>query len=196
MTRRWPILLVAVVVFLIGYAAWPLLDLRALANAIEARDAKAFVARVDIPQVKRSLAAQVVRMHLKVTGKDQRMSPRAIDLAVRAGVLVADAYLVEIVRAEGLIDLLKEARAETFGGASVSVQGVGWPNLRNVGRLLAAEYVGRDFYVMVPLGAADKDSFRLRLRLTQWQWKLAGIEVPETVALRLEQEIRATLANR
>jgi hypothetical protein len=189
--RRWPALLAACLVVLIGYAAWPLLSLRALANAVEARDTRTLMALVDIPQLKRSLAAQIVRAHLKATGKDKRMSPLAIDLAVRAGVAVADSYIVEIVRPEALIDLLKGARAETFGGAGAGVAQVGWPNLRNARRLLAAEYSGRDFYVMVPLSAAEQDSFRIQLRLIQWQWKLAGLELPEAVAMRIEREIRA-----
>ncbi len=191
--RRWPALLAAVLVVLTCYAAWPLLGLLALANSIEQRDTRIFLLLVDIPQIKRSLAAQLVRAHLKATGKDKRMSPLAIDLAVRAGIAVADSYVVEIVKPEALMDLLRQGRVDTLGGGvATALPAIGWPNLRSAQRLLAAEYHGRDFYVMVPLSASAQDSFRLHLRLIQWQWKLAGIELPEAVAVRLERDIRAT----
>jgi hypothetical protein len=190
--RRWPALLAAVLIVLFGYAAWPLLGLLALANSIEQRDTRTFLLLVDIPHIKRSLATQLVRAHLKATGKDKRMSPLAIDLAVRAGIAVADSYIVEIVKPAALMDLLRQGRVETLGSGSTALPTIGWPNLRSARRLLAAEYHGRDFYIMVPLSASANDSFRLHLRLLQWQWKLAGIKLPEAIAIRIEREIRAT----
>jgi len=146
---------------------------------------------IDVRELKRSLAAQIVRTHLKVTGRDQRLSPLAINLAFQAGMAIADSYVVEIVKADALIDLLKNARTETFAGTRIGVQSWGTPNLRNLGRLLSSEYRGRNFYVSVPLSAEEQDSYRLRLRLSQWQWKLAGVDLPEAVVLRLVQEFRA-----
>jgi hypothetical protein len=111
-------------------------------------------------------------------------------LAIQAGMALADAYIVEIIRADALIDLLKQSRTETFAGPPGSNSSPGWsmPSLRPVGRLLAAEYRGRNFYVTVPLSAAPQESYGLRLRLSRWRWKLAGIELPETIKVRLVQE--------
>ena len=134
---------------------------------------------MDVPELKRSVAAQLVRVYLKVTGKDQRLSPLALNLAIQAGMAIADSYVVEIVKAEALIDLLKDARTQTFAGPKIGVPTLGAPNLRNFRKLLSSEYRGRNFYVSVPLSADEKDSYRLRLRLIQWQWKLAGIDLPE-----------------
>jgi hypothetical protein len=180
--------LAATVILLIAYLAWPFVGLNRIANAIETRNAAEFTELLDIPELKRSLAAQLVRAHLKLTGKDQSLTPMALNFAVAAGVAIADSYVVEIVRAEALIDLLKQARTETFSGPSVSTQFWGLPNLRNAEKLLAAEYRGRNFYIRVPLSAALRDSYRLRLRLTDWKWKLAGVDLPEEVQLRLVQE--------
>ena len=173
--------LVAVVVLLIAYLAWPLFGLKKIADAIAARDATAFTELLDVPELKRSLAVQIVLAYLRVTGKDQRLSPLARNLAVQAGVAIADAYVVEIVKAEALIDLLKQTRTETIAEPKAILRIWGLPNLRNVAKLLSSEYRGRNFYVTVPLSADAKDGFRLRLRLSQWEWRLAGIDLPEEI---------------
>ena len=180
--------LVAVVVLLIAYLAWPLFGLKKIADAIAARDATAFTELLDVPELKRSLAVQIVLAYLRVTGKDQRLSPLARNLAVQAGVAIADAYVVEIVKAEALIDLLKQTRTETFTEPKAILRIWGLPNLRNVAKLLSCEYRGRNFYVTVPLSADAKDGFRLRLRLSQWEWRLAGIDLPEKIQFQLAQE--------
>ena len=180
--------LVAVVVLLIAYLAWPLFGLKKIADAIAARDATAFTELLDVPELKRSLAVQIVLAYLRVTGKDQRLSPLARNLAVQAGVAIADAYVVEIVKAEALIDLLKQTRTETFAEPKGILRIWGLPNLRNVAKLLSSEYRGRNFYVTVPLSADAKDGFRLRLRLSQWEWRLAGIDLPEAIQFQLAQE--------
>ena len=180
--------LVAVVVLLIAYLAWPLFGLKKIADAIAARDATAFTELLDVPELKRSLAVQIVLAYLRVTGKDQRLSPLARNLAVQAGVAIADAYVVEIVKAEALIDLLRQTRTETIAEPKAILRIWGLPNLRNVAKLLSSEYRGRNFYVTVPLSADAKDGFRLRLRLSQWEWRLAGIDLPEKIQFQLAQE--------
>jgi hypothetical protein len=188
---RWSVTgLLAVIAVLIAYLAWPFVGLKRIADAIETRNAAEFTELLDIVELKRSLAAQLVRAHLKLTGGDRSLSPAAINLAVQAGMAIADAYVVEIVRAERLIDLLKQARTEAFSGRGMTLKGWGLPNLRNADKLLAAEYQGRDFYIRLPLTADLKDSYRLRLRLTEWKWKLAGVDLPEAVQLRLAREFQ------
>jgi hypothetical protein len=187
---------IAVLLLLIVYAAWPLLGLKRLADTIETRNAAEFTELLDIPELKRSLAAQLVRAHLKLTGKDKSLSPMATNFAVQAGIAVADSYVVEIVRAEALIDLLKQARTETFSGQGGNLWSLGLPNLRNARKLLAAEYRGRNFYLRIPLSADLKDSYRLHLRLADWKWKLAGVELPEEVQMRLAREFQIWLTSR
>jgi Protein of unknown function (DUF2939) len=181
---------VIVLLLLLAYLAWPFLGLKRIADAIENRNAAEFTELLDLPELKRSLAGQLVRAHLKLTGKDRNLSPLALNLAIAAGVAVADSYVVEIVRAEALMDLLKQTRPETFSAPSASVNFWGFPNLRHAERVLATEYRGRNFYIRLPLSADLKDSYRLRLRLSDWKWKLAGIDLPEEVQRRLVREFQ------
>ena len=185
----------AVVVLLTIYMAWPLLGLKRLADVIAARDGPAFVELLDVRELKRSLAVQLVGVHLRVTGRDRRLSPLARNLAIQAGVAIADSYLVEIMNPEALLDLLNESRSEaSAGGDTVRQQSI-YPILRQARGLLAAEYRGRNLYVRVPLAADHNSSYRLRLRLSRWQWKLAGIDLPEPIQLRLVREFQRREAN-
>jgi len=187
---RWLGRLSVVGVFgLIAYAAWPLLDLKRIADAIDARDAGRFTELLDVNELKRSIASQVARAHLKLTNPTRRLSPLALNMATNAGIVLADSYVIEIVKSERLFDLLKPARIETFAGPNINPQAWAAPNLRNAGKLLsAAEYRGRNFYVTLPLSAQAPQQFRLRLKLTEWKWKLAGIDLPEELQLRLARE--------
>ena len=188
---RWSAsVFVALVLLLIAYLAWPFLGLKRIADAIEQRNAAEFIELLDVVELKRSIAAQLVHAHLKLTGRDQNLTPMARNLAVAAGMAIADAYVVEIVKPEALIDLLKQARTETFAGPSGVPPVWGFPNLRNAQKLLAAEYRGRNFYIRVPLPAVLRDSYQLRLRLSDWKWKLAGIEMPEAVQQRVVREFQ------
>jgi hypothetical protein len=180
----------AAIVLLLAYLAWPLLGLKTIADAVEARDAATLTERLDVPELKRSLTEQLVRTYLKVSGKDQGLSPIAFNLAMRVGMGIADPYVAEMMRADALIDLLKQSRTETFAASHVGVDAVGPPRMQNVrGLLLGTEYYGPDVYVTVPLYAAPGQGYRLRLRLLQWRWKLAGIELPEQVRVEIAREL-------
>jgi hypothetical protein len=147
-----------------------------------------FEALLDVSNLKRSVAAQLVRTHMKLAGRDQRLSPLAQNLAMQAGMALADAYVVEIVKADALIDLLRHSRRDASASPTPGLSGWSLPNLRAAAKLLASEYRGMNFYVSVPLAAPKSSSYRLRLRLQRWDWKLAGIELPEQVQVRLVQE--------
>ncbi len=176
-------------VLVIAFLIWPLFGLKTLADAVAARDAARFMRLVDLPQLKRSLGGQIARAHLKLSNPGRRLSPLALNLATQAGMAVADAYVVKIVEAESLFDILEPSKIKTFGGPIVTPHALAFPNLRNAGKLLASELRGRNFYVIVPLSAEPQQGYRLRLRLSQWRWKLAGIDLPEHIVDHLAREI-------
>jgi hypothetical protein len=181
-----------VLVVVLALVLWPLFGLKRIADAVEARDAERFTRLLDIPELKRSLGGQIARAHLQLIS-GHRLSPLALSLASQAGMAAADAYVVEIIKAQSLFDLLKPARLESFAGTSVGPQAWRPPNLRNAGRLLASELRGRNFYVLIPLSAEPKDQFRLRLRLQQWRWKIAGVELPVELQQRLARDFAARI---
>jgi hypothetical protein len=186
---------VVLIIILIAYVAWPLIGLKQIADAIAARDATQFIERLDVNELKRSIAAQIVRGHMKLTHSESKLSPFARNMAVQAGMMLADSFVVEIVKSDRLFDLLTLARVNTFAAPSIKPQGWGLPNLRNASKFLnAAQYQGRNFYLATPVGAQPADRFRLRLKLSEWKWKLAGVDLPEQMQLELAREFGRTIA--
>jgi hypothetical protein len=177
------------VVLAIAFVVWPVLGLKMLADAGAARDAARFMRLVDLSQLKRSLGGQIARSELKLSNPGRRLSPFALNLATQAGMAAADALVVKIVEAESMFDILEPSKIESFGGPVATPHALAFPNLRNVGKLLASDLRGRNFYVTVPLSAAPHQGYRLRLRLSQWKWKLAGIDLPDHIADHLAREV-------
>lgn len=173
----------------IALVLWPLLGLKMLADAVAARDATTFMKLVDLTQLKRSLGGQIARAQLRLSNPGRRLSPLALNLATQAGMAAADAFVVKIVEAESMFDILQPARIESFGGPVAASRALAFPNLHNAGKLLASELRGRNFYVTVPLSAPPQQGYRLRLRLSQWKWKLAGVDLPEHMVDRLAGEL-------
>ena len=175
-------------VLLVGGAVWPLIGLKTIATAIETKDSRKFVERLDIAELKRSFAIQIVRTQLTVLSPN-RLPPQAFNLAMQAGIAVADAYVLEIVQPDHLFDLLRPSGIQAIAEANASIWSWGAPNIRRVGQLLsAAEYRGQNFYMTIPVNAQPKDQFRFRLRLSQWTWKLAGVDLPEELRVKLARE--------
>jgi Protein of unknown function (DUF2939) len=78
-TRRWGKVecrLLAVLVFavlLVGYWAWPFVELRALAAALQAHNATALSKQVDFARLRNSLAQQIIAAYLRVTGRESKL---------------------------------------------------------------------------------------------------------------------------
>lgn len=187
--RSWAIL-AGIAALLLAYAVWPVIGLKLIADAVQARDAAALADRIDRPELKRSLGEQLARAYLRATGRDKGLSPFALALAMQVGTAVADPIIDQMLQPEALIELLQQGGAETFAGKNLGVQGWDAPNLGNLrGLIRSTEYSGRTFYVTVPLQADEDTGYRLKLRLSGWTWKLAGIGLPQQMQDRIAQEI-------
>jgi len=172
----------------IAFVLWPLFGLKMLADAVAARDAARFMRLVDVHQLKRSFGGQIARAQLKLSNPGRRLSPLALNLATQAGMTAADAFVVKIVEAESMFDILQPSKIESFG-EQIAPHPLAFPDLHNVGKLLASELRGRNFYVTVPLSAEPQQGYRVRLRLSKWKWKLAGVELPDHIAERLARDL-------
>lgn len=199
MKRFLPVFLV-IVVALVGYAAWPLYSLNKIRTAIENRDADALDRMVDYPELRRSLTEQVVGAYLKASGKAQRLGALGTQVATGLGATVADPMVEKLLNSKALIELFTSGRvrAAEAGGGDLPLGGVnfegafssGWELFKN------SEYGARVYDVSVPPGAPADKRFRLRLRLSDWDWKLSGVQMPPDVTLRLAQELQKSAAAR
>jgi hypothetical protein len=70
------------------------------------------------------------------------------------------------------------------------VQGLTSLSFGNLWRVFVQSEQGlRRFDVGVPIDAPSARRLKLQFRLTHWVWKLAGIELPEELRVRLAREL-------
>ena len=88
------------------------------------------------------------------------------------------------------MDLLTKGNAG--GGAKISAELApfsksalrsGWNTWWN------SEYRGDDYYVYLPPEKSAEEQFRVKLSLSQWRWKLAGIGLPDALRVQLAEEL-------
>lgn len=199
---RWSVKIAIVfIIIAAAYAAWPFMGLYRLARAVEARNAAAVADLVDLRRLRGSLTSQVIRAHLKLTGKDTGLGALGQQLAVGLGTSLADPLIAEILNPEALLDLLDRGwpetivsvpRPEGLRGLSQGALGSVW------GLWLNAEYRGSHFDVSLPPDSAPDRQFKLHLALKAWKWKLEGIDLPEQLRMQLardlERRLRASLS--
>jgi hypothetical protein len=92
--KRWAVgiaILIAVTLAAL-YAIWPLWSLQQLAVGVQRRDPATLARLIEFPELRRSLAYQISRTYLSITGQDQRLGP--LEFAIGA---VADPLLVGCV---------------------------------------------------------------------------------------------------
>jgi DUF2939 family protein len=150
---------------------------------------------VDFPSLRASMAQQIADAHLKLTGKSADTSEGTRSVGSRVGAMVADALLAKIIlNPERMLDLLGKGLvsanpsppsglAAPFAANSL---GSAWQTWLN------SEYSGAKFYVAVPVDRPFDQRFGIRLRLVDWDWKLSGLDLPESMATDLAQELART----
>jgi hypothetical protein len=63
------------IVLLVGYWAWPFVDQRTLAGALQVRNAAALSEQVDFEYLRRNLTAQIIATYPRITGRESRLGP-------------------------------------------------------------------------------------------------------------------------
>src|ERR1051325_10282446 len=91
-TRSGHLLLIVLFLVFVVCVVWPLLGLKRVADAVEARDAVTFTRLLDVPELKSSIGGQIARPYRKWSGGAPRVSPRALNMPMQAGMAAADGY--------------------------------------------------------------------------------------------------------
>ncbi|MGE5770790.1 MAG: DUF2939 domain-containing protein [Hyphomicrobiales bacterium] len=191
---RWIVVIIlAMIPLLTGYTVWPIYGLYRIASAVETRNSAALQELIDFPSLRASLAHQIADAHRKkLTSKSASSSERSESpLTAGVGATVVDALLAKIIsNPQRLLDLLGKG----WGSADLSPPGLEAPFTANsLGSAwqtwLNSDYSGRNFYVDVPVDSPSDQRFRIRLRLVHWDWKLSGLDLPESMITHLTQEL-------
>jgi hypothetical protein len=175
----------------LAYAVWPFFTVYRLASAVEARDVAEINELVDIPALRRSLAAQIVRTYLRITGGAGRPGSTFEQFAIGIGTSVADPLVAKLISPSALLGLLQNGQPSgVFSDHVPPIEGLSSKALGNVWQAYANSELGiARFFVVVPFDKPLGEIFRLGFCLTGWKWKLCSAELPEQLQLRLAQEI-------
>jgi hypothetical protein len=192
----------------IAFVAWPFFALYELAAAIQHRDGATVVRRINVPAVRHSLTEQIAATYLRITGRDARLGVLTRGVAVAAATSVADPIVAKLLSTDALLELLhsgwpkqvlSEEPTTTSGlpGQGSIVQGLTSLSPGNMWRVFVQSEQGfRRFDIGVPIDAPPTRRLKLQFRLTHWVWKLAGIELPEELRVRLARELMRQIDRR
>ena len=189
---RWTLRIAAILaVLLLAYAIWPVAGFFRIASAIEARDAPALAKLVDFRALRKNLTKQVVAAYMELTGKEQKLGLLGKTFAVGVGTSYAEPIVAQLLNEQTLIDILTKGKAgdgsikvpAEFAPFSANAMKSGWQTW------WASEYGLGDYYVYLPPDKPRDNQFKVKLSLTDMQWKLAGIDLPEPMRLELAQQL-------
>jgi len=188
---RWTLRIAAILaVLIVAYAIWPVVGFYRIASAIEARDAAALSKRVDFHALRKNLTKQIVATYLELTGKEKKLGLLGKTIAIGLGTSYAEPIVARLINEETLLDLLSKGNAG--GEAKISAELApfsksalksGWTTW------LHSEYRGEDYYVYLPPDKPADKQFKVKLSLSPWQWKLAGIDLPRPLRVQLAKEL-------
>jgi hypothetical protein len=188
---RWTLRIAAILaVLLVAYAIWPVVGFYRIASAIEAHDAAALSKRVDLHALRKNLTKQIVSTYLELTGKEKKLGLLGKTIAIGLGTSYAEPIVARLINEETLIDLLGKGNAG--GEAKISAELApfsksalksGWTTW------LHSEYRGEDYYVYLPPDKPTDQEFKVKLSLSRWRWKLAGIDLPQPLRVQLAKEL-------
>jgi Protein of unknown function (DUF2939) len=188
--KRFTVAFLLCVVLLVGYWAWPLVELRVLAATLQARNVAALSEQVDFARLRSSLAQQIIAAYLRVTGRERKLGALA-PLASTVGASIVDPWISQIVNPENLIELLRGGKIQTELGA-ISFKTGELPNFspsNTWNAWLGSEYGMGRFSIGLPAGAEAVEQFRLRMQLLQWRWKLTGLDLPQKLSDQFVREL-------
>ncbi|MGC2410943.1 MAG: DUF2939 domain-containing protein [Methyloceanibacter sp.] len=188
---RWTIWIpLVLVVLLAAYAIWPVLGFYRIASAVESRDASTLTQLVDFRSLRKSLTKQLLATYLELTGKEKKLGPIGKSIAMGVGGSIVEPIVARLINAETLLDLLTTGKAGEVAGVSPELAPFSTTALRNGWQTWwASEYGLGDFYVYLPPEKSPDERFRAKLSLSEWQWKLSGIGLPQPLRAQLVQEI-------
>ncbi len=170
-----------------AYTAWPFVDLYRLVHALERQDLAELRRRVEFRTVTASLNRQILQSYLQLSGKAAQLGPFG-QLLIGAASTQVDQAIEGLSGPKQLVEIMTADEAPPSGPDNAPQL---LPrNFRDAWNLYSnSEYSFDDFYVTVPPSRPEAQSFRIRLRLIRWTWKLHEIQLPDELRARLARRI-------
>jgi hypothetical protein len=182
--KRYVIGFLSFLVLMSAYWAWPFVSLHQLATGLAARDDAVIADKVAFARLRNSLSNQILTAYLRLTGRINTLvgfiGPDLVGLAI-----------AQLLTPENMAQLLEGGTISTdIGPVSFDFGELPVTNLDAIWRgWLGTEYWMDDFSIAVPVSAPESEQFHLRMRLSQWRWRVVGIDLPEKLLNQIAQEL-------
>lgn len=193
---RWTIRILAGLVLLWAiYFVSPYAALYQFGRALSQHDAAALTSRLDLEEVRKSVARQLVAAYLKATGREAELGRPSGQLKIDVGAWVADPLVAEYVSPERILALMNSppGPGAAPGAAAGGLGPVGPGSLQDLWDLVRATE-RRGFTKVafsLPLRQPAEARYELLFRISHFTWVLSGVDLPAVVERRLVQEIMA-----
>ena len=183
--KRYVIAFLSFIVLMVAYWAWPFVSLHRLAAGLAARDEAVIADKVAFARLRNSLSNQILTAYLRLTGRINTIVGFAI------GPDLVGLAIAQLLTPENMAQLLEGGTISTeIGPVSFDLGELPVANLESIWRgWLGTEYWLDDFSIAVPVSAPESEQFHLRMRLTQWRWRVVGIDLPEKLLLQIAREL-------
>jgi hypothetical protein len=171
----------------LAYVVWPFASLFDVVRAAQRNDVEAVARRINGPALRRQLTAQLIDTYARITGRTPARSGLMASIASSftdpmVEKLVASASISELMRSGWTVPLLGD-RPAGFEGLDPSALGNVWQ------LYLASDYGLGEVRFPVPANKPREKQFRVRLALSNWTWKLSGLDLPHDLQERLVREL-------
>lgn len=175
----------------IGWSAYlgsPYWALYRLGRAVEAGNVAELASRVNIRALRGSVARQVATQIAAIAQPTANgIASSDAQLAASAAAILADPFLDAYLQPDGVMRVLSGVKDEG-GDPAIGPGKADGPAVRRF--LAASAWRGfRNVYFSLPPGAPPPMRYRLQLRLSQFRWRLVGLELPPDLVHRIAGEI-------
>lgn len=181
---------IALAIVAASYAGSAIAGLNGLIEAVRARDADAVVSHVDLERVRKSLVAQIVAAYLDRIGQDKRVNTRDQWIAGTVGGTVADAMLAKVLMPENIVRVLHDGHLPASEERpEIQVPRLSDLNVRNIAETVSRVRLVNSGEFAVRLSHADSEFYGIRMRFAGTGWRLATIELPQSVLRQIVDKL-------
>jgi hypothetical protein len=169
------------------YVVWPFASLVSVVRAARAGDVVAIEQRVDWPALRRSLAGQIVATYARLNG----MRLDRAGLTVGAVTSFMDPFIEKLLLPENIGELMRNGWPKAvLPDAPAGIEGLDPDLLGNAWQLyLNSDYGIGEVRTTLPFHQPRDRQYRVQLALSNWTWKLSGLDLPVALQEHLVREL-------
>jgi hypothetical protein len=185
--RKTVAILLVLVALCVAYVAWPFVSLLAVVRAAQAGDVAKIQQRIDVPALRRSLAGQIVATYARLNG----IRPDPTGLTVGVVTSFMDPFIDKLMSPIAVTELMRDGWPRgVLEQRPADVEGLDLESLGNVWQLyLNSDYGIGEVRTTVPIRKPRDKQYRVQLALSDWTWKLSGLDLPVALQERLAREV-------